>query len=94
MQGVFCCFLASSDSNLRQGVGGWWGAWEERRNIFSENKPLMCLINFSTSAPISVCVCVFFPGNYRGNKRSTEMINSAAVQRLDDSCSSSNPGGL
>lgn len=47
-------FLALSDSNLM-------GAWEELQNIFSENKPLMCLINFSTSAPISPCVFLFLP---------------------------------
>lgn len=92
MQGVFFLLLSCF---IRQQPGGW-GAWKERRNIFSENKPLMCLINFSTSAPISPCVFFFFffPGKYRGNKHSTEMINSAAAQRLDDSRSSSNPRGL
>lgn len=34
---------------------GRWEAWET-----SENKPLMCLINFSTTAPISPCAFYFF----------------------------------
>lgn len=85
---LFCSIRQQPDGGM-----GREGAGKNSRTFLVKTSHWCVWLNLAPPPRFLPVFFFLFLGNYSGNKRSTEMINSAAVRRLNDS-RSSNPRGL